>query len=422
MRNMLSLPATTALLLLAASPAHGLLPLAARSEVPLPPSTDPFYQPPLNFDAVSPGGILRNRTLTFISPYVNATNATAHQFLYRTTDSNNLPAVALTTLLVPFNAQPNKLLSFQFAYDSASVDCSPSYNLYVPTNDHAEAAVLTQALAEGIPVSYPDYEGPTAAFTNGVQSGQAVLDSIKAIISSNIPPFDSKNADISVVLAGASGGALASNFALELLSSYAPSLTSHIVGALLTAMVPNVTSIYYTITGTPNAGLIPSSFLGLAKQNLAFASYLSHHLVPSSAQSFLAAGTRCVFPNLAAYANVSIESYFDVPDFVNQPVPASVIHNVTEWGAHGTPKVPIFAYKGIADELSPVADSDKLIKQYCNAGANINYVRAIGANHGDAAFLGFTAGWEWLMDRLDRKLVQGGCSTQNVTATATSRL
>jgi hypothetical protein len=40
-------------------------------------------------------------------------------------------------------------------------------------------------------------------------------------------------------------------------------------------------------------------------------------------------------------------------------------------GYHGVPSMPVFVYKAIQDEFSPVADTDTLVERYCGVGANI---------------------------------------------------
>jgi hypothetical protein len=115
----------------------------------------------------------------------------AYNILYRTTDSQYQPAWAVTTLFVPLS-QPNTtsiasnstspggaLLSYQIPYDSADVNSSPSYALYAGGQPD-----IAGALGRGWFVSVPDYEGPLASFTAGVQSGHATLDSVRAVLSS----------------------------------------------------------------------------------------------------------------------------------------------------------------------------------------------------------------------------------------------
>src|ERR1700709_543509 len=104
---------------------------------PQTPSSDPFYTPPAGFESSAPGTILRSRNvpspLAFLSiAPINIKGA--YQLLYRTTDSLGNPEATVTTVIVPYNADPKKLLSYQFAEDGAWVNCAPSYVLQQGSN------------------------------------------------------------------------------------------------------------------------------------------------------------------------------------------------------------------------------------------------------------------------------------------------
>lgn len=106
-------------------------PLADRV-APAPPSRDPFYAVPANLKAVKPGTILGHRTppapiaaFGFLRTNLEAT----HQLRYRTTDSHGNATVTVVTVLIPYNADKSKVLSYHVAEDSASIDCAPSYAL-----------------------------------------------------------------------------------------------------------------------------------------------------------------------------------------------------------------------------------------------------------------------------------------------------
>ena len=123
----------------------------------------------------------------------------------------------MTTVFVPTKSNGTALLSYQIAYDSASVDASPSYSLNSVTDTKIEAA-----LGRGWHVNVPDYEGPLASFTAGVMSGYATLDSVRAALSCREILRLSPNARYAMY--GYSGGALGAGWAAELQSQYAPEL------------------------------------------------------------------------------------------------------------------------------------------------------------------------------------------------------
>jgi len=88
-------------------------------------------------------------------------------------------------------------------------------------------------------------------------------------------------------------------------------------------------------------------------------------------------------------------------------------------GYHGTPQMPIFAYKAIHDEVSPVADTDALVSKYCEVGASIWYQRNTLGNHEEEASYGDLAAFEWLT-AIRAGYVQTGCKVENVTYNGTT--
>lgn len=235
----------------------------------IPPSKDPFYTAPPNFESTPPGTILRIRSAPGnITSVVTSTSA-AYHLLYRTTDTRYRPSWAVTTLLVPKKPLEDRqaaenttqgqsaLLSYQIAYNSADVDSSPSYQLsasYDPSSNIITGTLddIDGALGRGWYVNIPDFEGPLAAFGSGPQEGHAVLDSVRAVLSFDEFP---STGEPRYALWGYSGGSIASTFAAELQASYAPDLS--FAGAALGGMVPNMTSSYDSITATSWAGLVP---------------------------------------------------------------------------------------------------------------------------------------------------------------------
>ncbi|KAF2166624.1 hypothetical protein M409DRAFT_66618 [Zasmidium cellare ATCC 36951] len=398
---------------------HSLLPLCGllatcTAYVPLPPSDDAFYQPPYRYELERPESILRPRQLP--KPFgINATIAKTHQLLYRSTDSQGKPNAVVTTVLVPPNAHPNKLLSLQNAYDSAFIDCPPSYQLYQPDSFIYEREIIELALQEGWYVSVPDFEGFTSAFTNGVQSGQAVLDSLRAVLRSRSITGLSSNAR--KVMAGGSGGALGSEWALELQATYSPELT--IEGTLLTALTPNVSSVFETVEGTNSSSVIPLAMLGLSKQYPNLSRWISDNLQPLSAPGFLEANKVCGANLQPIFQTQQVSSkYFGRPNAFLDATPQSVLHSVGTMGLHGTPRSPIFSCKGEADELSPIADTDALINKYCDKGVTVQYLRVAKADHEIGGAYGFVAGFPWLKDRLNGVRLPAGCNITNITLPA----
>jgi hypothetical protein len=100
-----------------------------------PPSADPWFQPPADWQLKTPGSVLKVRK----SPYSNITIANCidtFQVQYRTTDTHNNASWAVSTQFIPAshakcNATHPELcahgiVSYEIPYDSADPDATPS--------------------------------------------------------------------------------------------------------------------------------------------------------------------------------------------------------------------------------------------------------------------------------------------------------
>lgn len=95
-------------------------------------------------------------------------------------------------------------------------------------------------------------------------------------------------------------------------------------------------------------------------------------------------------------------------------MPQSVLALSGQLGLHGFPTAPLFVYKAVGDEVSPVADTDELIAEYCAEGASIEYHRDLVGNHESEGISGSGNALAWLSDRLNGKGVSKGCRTEVV--------
>lgn len=124
-----------------------VLGLAVRADVLLP-QDDPFYAQPANISDYQPGEVIASRAVEtdlngILGDSVTPISLNAsYQFLYRTIDSLQNPIAAVTTVLVPHNADPSKLLSYQTAYDSANVNCGASYSFQAGANNVAVVDII----------------------------------------------------------------------------------------------------------------------------------------------------------------------------------------------------------------------------------------------------------------------------------------
>lgn len=399
-------------------------PLLHSRDVLLKPKDDPFYVPPINLDDYRPGDIIRSRPTP--GPIGAAQNITsvniqgAYQLFYRTTDAIGHAAAAMTTVLVPYNAQYDKLVAYAAAYDSSDNNCSPSYTLQKESNVTSyDPLFMAALLEEGWVVTTADYEGLDAAFVAGVQSGQMNLDAIRATLASE--HITGVFANATYALWGYSGGALASEWAVELQPSYAPELT--IAGAAMGGLTPNVLHVLAHVTNTTNSDIAFAGINGLGAAYPNVSAFLDTALIPSRAQEFRSinfacsndtgADARMKFADYAQYFTARA-AVFDAP------VPASVAHWGATMGLRDTPRAPLFVYKAVGDEVSPIADTDALVAKYCAAGATIEYNRNGFGEHVSEAVLGSGGAFAFLYHQLNGLPVRQGvgkCVTNDVFIT-----
>ena len=413
-----------------------LLPLAALSHstplgnarpavrvaaAPLPPSQDPWYTPIPGYQSESPGTMLRIRVAPGnLTQIIGGNCSGSFQVLYRTTDANTQPSWAVTTVLLPHvasntaSANRSALVSYQIPYDSADVDASPSYALHFNGTDISE---IQGALGLGWYVSVPDYEGPLASFAAGLQSGYATLDSVRVLLSLELEPLGLSRNPI-YALWGYSGGALASEWAAELQAQYAPEL--NFVGAALGGLPVNASSTLDAVNEGPFVGLIPSATLGMTNQFPSAYNYLLSRLKPTgpyNATTFLAAKNDTFAESDVAFAGQNIYDYFigGRADIQDSPILKKILNNQGVIGYHGIPQMPLFVYKAIRDEVSPIADTDALVSKYCAVGVSIHYERNTIGGHAADQQNGEAHAYQYLAAWLNGTSPIQGCVITNTT-------
>ncbi|KAI0452779.1 lipase [Xylaria acuta] len=241
---------------------------------------------------------------------------------------------------------------------------------------------IAEALSRGWYVNVPDFEGPSASLPAGPQEGYAVLDSVRAALSSD--PFPSTLEETRYATWGYSGGSVASTLAAELQASYAQELD--FADAAIGGLVPNATTAFSDPRSVV-ASLIPAGLLGLTSQYPEAREFLLGQLKtegPYNATGFLAALNLNVDEGLAHYAGQDLNEYFvdGLGAVFTAPELTRVFGNNGYQGYHGIPQMPVFAYKAIKDDATAgIADSDEVISRYCGVGASILYHRNTIGGH-----------------------------------------
>lgn len=427
---------SAALCLVSSAFSHTLL---VRSSPALPPSQDPWYTAPDNLLSYPAGSIIRVRPDPLAIYAAIGTNITSasYNILYRTTDGNDEPSFAVTTLFVPVskNSSSKKsggvqgLVSYQIPYNSPIVDASPSWILSKdPNSTFPDIAVL---LEQGWYVSVTDFEGPNATFAVGVAEGHAVLDGLRAVADSSSSPASGSKA-WKIGLWGYSGGSIASEFAAELRATYAPEI--EIAGVAIGGLPTPVAAVLKAVNESPYAGLIVSGLWGYANAFPVVEAYLLSRLTDEAKASgnFTAGRNMTIVQIFATYAYVDVYSYFigGEDDISSSPLLQHFWDTQGTMGVHGLPDMPMYVYKAIQDLLAPVQDTDALVDNYCaegqaaaarkEGGVQILYERNTIGGHVAEEINADAAAVEFLSKAINGKLGagwpgSGGCVVRNVT-------
>ncbi|KAK2592777.1 hypothetical protein QQS21_009520 [Conoideocrella luteorostrata] len=388
--------------------------------VPTLPTQDSFYTVPAGLDNVKPGTILKHREPP--SPIAAfrllQTNLKAsYQILYRTSNNFGNSTATVLTVLVPHNADYGKVISHQVAEDAGYANCAPSYALQFASDDsgffgtietQAELIILQSFLEQGWVVIVPDHEGPQGAFLANKMAGHAVLDGIRAALRST--DITGVLSDAKVGLWGYSGGSVASTFAAELQPTYAPEVK--IAGAAIGGLVPNIANAVNAINGGAFAGLIPGGIVGLSHEYPVLEQLIEDQLLPEYKDQFYKARTQCLGTNIVE--NPFVDFYRRVRDptiFSSEPAKSIMAENSQ---GRAVPEIPFFVYKSINDQVSPVADADKLVRWYCDNGVSVEYVRDFVSEHATLALTGTPLVLPWLTMVLNGEQPSDGCSTKSV--------
>ncbi|GIJ90091.1 hypothetical protein Asppvi_009041 [Aspergillus pseudoviridinutans] len=383
----------------------GLLYVLVAEAVPLLPSEDPFYIPDDDsWSQLPPGTILNSRNVTIASLLPGfPSKAKAFQVLYVTRDVHEQPAHTVTTIVVPQRPKFDRLLSFQIAYDSPDINCSPSYGIQFGVDGTAatwnrnQLSYLLPYLQQGPIVNIPDYEGSNAAFTVGPQSAYQTLDSIRAALNS--AHLTGLSPEAKTIMFGYSGGGYATEWASEFHPSYSPELK--IAGAVIGGPPTNITKTYLSVNGGPAAGLNAWAMLGVMNAFPALKAYMLDHLLPEYRDAFLGPLKRCT-PRTGdesdppPLSNMNISSFFDNGDQFLYEF-KDLLDEIGVMGRHGFPKFPLYIYKGTNDDIAPtIEDTTALVRKFCEAGTNVRYLPYAGLDHTTALIFGMLPGWAWM--------------------------
>ncbi|MEV6278115.1 lipase family protein [Nocardia sp. NPDC051832] len=376
-------------------PAHG----------PLRPEDDDFYHPPEDFAQYAPGTVLRTRTAEIAFFGVISQRIPAWQLLYRTNDLHGVPDVAVTTVLLPAGADPvaRPLISFQCAIDGVSSNCFPSYALRrgaraLGAIPQLELPVIAEALSRGWAVSIPDHGGMRGHFGVAREPGYRALDALRAALAF-APLGLHRGADIG--LWGYSGGGLATAWAAELAAGYAPEL--NIVGAVAGSPVGDPRAAFLRLNGSLLSGFSTVCVAALQRAYPELNRVIHAHGKPEFHALLADASTRTTLSLVPRFAGKNLDRYSEssFAELLDGTEMRHVLDDIRP-GVQA-PAMPLLVLQGVNDELIAVADVDRHVDRYRQAGAHVHYLRDRLSLHLALLYLGTPATMNWLADRFDRK-------------------
>ncbi len=384
--------------------AAGLTPdLASLQQAVLPSDIgDPLFDSwPPDLAAHAPGDILEVRDVTATAaPLLLVPVRQVLQLKFRTTDAHEAPSFATASLVVPAAAWTGPgerpVLVNNLPIDALGRACTPSYTLAHGLN--ADTATTdwipptTQlAVLRGYAVLIPDHEGPRMAYAEPYVAGHAVLDSIRAVRQLRPAEFG----DSPYAMHGYSGGAIATRGAVALIDSYAPELTSVVVGAALGGVPADYQILARSMNANLASGVFMAATFGVARERPEILQRMNN-LGRWAAISPLKDTCAGVFA-LPGVLMLPIDLAADVPDPLHSEFAAD-IYRVTRMQDMKS-DVPLYIYNGEQEFWIPAEGARALFREQCALGVHAVY-RSVPGEHIIAAGLGYPDAMNWVDQRL----------------------
>ncbi|CAH2354042.1 putative lipase 1 [[Candida] railenensis] len=389
---------------------------------PLRPDEDPFYDDPDDLQSYALGELIKIRKTPhqLRGIYLPISVKDSWQIMVRSSDVFGNATAIVSTIIEPFNADPNKLVAYNIAEDASALKCAPSYSIQYGADmgtifAQLEMYFIQMALNEGWWIVVPDYEGKNSAFTAGRKAGKSVLDSIRGTLNS--VELTGLNADPDIVIWGYSGGSIASAWAAALQPTYAPELSSKLRGAAIGGFVANITETILVCDGTLYAGLIPNGIWGLSREYPELEDVINSYLRPDLAQRFHYVSTQCLVPAIlyTMYSSIftgNSDADLWVPaglDALSDDRAVEVLLNTT-LGIEETemPQIPIFIYQGLDDHIVPSSNTFRMYDIWGKAGIKSMEVSiSNGTRHIGEMNLGVPAAVTWIKKAFQNDTIEG---------------
>ncbi|MVU80593.1 lipase [Nocardia sp. ET3-3] len=356
---------------------------------------------PDGLEGYDPGGIVsvRDVSATAALPLIVPVRQVL-QLKYRTNDSHDEPSYGIATLVLPLGdwTGPGErpVVVNNLPIDALGRDCNPSYTMAHgfsrASNFTGYILPTTQlALLRGYAVLITDHEGPRMAYADPVVAGHAILDAIRAV-RYQLPD---ELGDSKFGMIGYSGGAIATNGAVKLMSEYAPELSDAVVGAALGGVPADFSLLAHSMNANLASGVFMGAVFGIGRERPEILARMNH-LAQWAAVSFLNSQCGEIFA-VPGLLQLPIDLAANIPDPLDSDL-AKDIYAVTRMDGKKSP-VPLFIYNGDQEFWVPAIGAENLYKEQCSLGVPAVYRHVLG-EHFIGAVTGFPESLTWLDQRL----------------------
>lgn len=298
------------------------------------------------------------------------------------------------------------MLSYQCAIDAIALRCFPSYALRrgakpIGAFVQSEYLLVAAALAEGWAVSVPDHEGCHGMWGAPHEPGFRILDGVRAALHCQVLGL---SPSAPVALWGYSGGGLASAWAAEHSSDYAPEL--NVVGAVLGSPVGDCGSVARHLNGTFFAGLAALMIAALTHVFPGAQRVVDEHasdegkklLDELHSMTTAQAVWRLRGTDIGSYVGMSADELWDLPEVRD-------VFDATKLG-QSIPRPPVLVVQAVHDRIISVDAIDRLVAYYQEAGAAVTYHRDRFCGHLLLHPLSAPMTLRWLRDRFAERDVR----------------
>ena len=365
---------------------------------------------------IAPGTVLKTRILSYHVAGI-ALPVQVVQLLYRSAGALGQPSANVTSVLEPpVPLASPRAVSYQSFYDSLNPADEPSVQIAGDVTlgglvTDAESVVIAPLLLQGYTVIVPDIEGQTADFSASPEYGINTLNSIRAATSS---PLTGLGTSTPIGMFGYSGGAIATDWAAQLASGYAPDVNRQLVGAAEGGvLVDPAHNLTYVDGSQIWAGIIPMAILGIAR---GFHVKITPYLSAYGQQLYGALQKASIINVLGQYPGLTFAQLVK-PQYAN---PASIpvlvkVENELNAGSRASPTIPMFIGQGAngtlegtpgnkpgigpGDGVMVAGDVRTLARHFCASGTAVDYTQYDALSHVTTFPVWAPAALAWLGSR-----------------------